>query len=346
MNKSYSLTEVKIEVTYRCPLACIHCSSDAYINNDKQISYEKCREIIEQAKDLGVSEITFSGGEPLICEYIDDIISLTHSNGIKTCIYTSGYISDIENQFSKLKHLGLCKAVFSLYSFKCENHERITRIEGSFDKTIRSIKECVKIGIDAEVHFVAVSQTFRELNEVVRFCKNLGVNKISILRFVPQGRGMLYMQGVLNKNENLELIKMIKNIQAEGYEIRTGSPFNVLLLNKNPECYAARNRIIITPDLRVYPCDAFKNIMAEDVVGNLDYSTLSNSTLEECWHKSSYLNKIRKELDRPTGEPCNDCDSYDYCKSGCLAQKFLYYEKFTNIADPACLYNGSIKNVF
>lgn len=346
MNKLYPLSEIKIEVTYKCPLACIHCSSDAFIDNQIQISYEKCKEIVEQAKKLGVNEIAFSGGEPLIWEHIDDIISLTHNYGIKTCIYTSGNIDNAENYFAKLKNIGLEKVVFSLYSYNSESHERITRICGSFDKTISSIKECIKIGLTTEVHFVAVSQTFRELNQVAILCKKIGVGRISVLRFVPQGRGALYEQGVLNQNENIELVKIIKNLRNEGYEIRTGSPFNVLLLNQKPECYAAINRMIITPDLRVYPCDAFKRINSEDVVGNLDYSILSNNTLEECWDKSSYLNKVRDEIEQPIGEPCDNCINYDYCKSGCLAQKFIYYKKFSNVKDPACLSNRSIKNVF
>lgn len=337
MNKLYSLSEIKIEVTYKCPLACIHCSSDAYSDNPMEISYEKCKEIIEQAKELGVNEIAFSGGEPLIYKYIDDIISLTHNYGIKTCIYTSGNISNIEKRFERLKNAGLDKAVFSLYSYISENHERITRIYGSFEKTICSIKECIKDGINTEVHFVAVSQTYRELNQVAVLCKEIGVNKISVLRFVPQGRGSLYSQGILNKDQNLELIKIIRTLKFDGFDIRTGSPFNVLLLNKKPECYAAINRMIITPDLRVYPCDAFKNILAEDIVGTLNFSILNNNTLKDCWNNSSYLNKIRAELVQPVEEPCNNCNSYDLCKSGCLAQKFIHYNKLNNVQDPACL---------
>lgn len=337
MNKVYSPSEIKIEVTYSCPLACIHCSSNAYIDNQIQMSFEKCKEIVEQAKDLGVNEIAFSGGEPLIWDYIDAIISLTHNYGMNVCVYTSGNIPNYEERFKKLKIEGLDRAVFSIYSYKAENHERITRINGSFDKTISSIKECIKEGIKTEVHFVAVSQTFSELKQVAILCKEIGVRKISVLRFVPQGRGSLYSQGVLSKGQNLELIKIIKDLQLDGFDIRTGSPFNVLLLNNEPECYAAINRMIITPDLRIYPCDAFKNILAEDIVGTSFCSILNDNTLEDCWNNSSYLNKIRDELINPVEGPCNKCKSYDSCKSGCLAQKFIHYNKLNNVQDPACL---------
>lgn len=341
MNKIYNPNEIKIEVTYECPLACIHCSSNAHKDNSLQMTYEKCVEIVEQANNLGVKEIAYSGGEPLIWNHIDDMIYLTHKLGIYVSLYTSGNIPDKYKRFLKLKNEGLDRAVFSLYSYKAENHERITRISGSFEQTINSIKDCIKVDIQAEVHFVAVSQTFRELKDVAYFCKEIGINKISVLRFVPQGRGSLFSQGILNKSENIELINIIYNLRKSGFDIRTGSPFNILLINKNPECYAAKNRMVIAPDLRIYPCDAFKQIHAEDIADTLNNSILTNNTLEYCWNNSLYFNMIREALEQPSGEPCDKCLNYNSCKTGCLAQKFLQYRTLKKIPDPACLKNRS-----
>lgn len=337
MNKLYCPDEIKIEITHKCPLACIHCSSNAYNDNPLEIQFEKCKEIIVQSKSIGVKEVAFSGGEPLVWKYIDQVISLTHSSGIKASVYTSGNGLNFDDRFKQLKKVGLYKAVFSLYSYKADNHEKITRIRGSFDKTINSIKESIKVGIETEVHFVAVSQTFKELYQVAVLCKKIGVKKISVLRFVPQGRGILYRQGILNRSQNKELIKIIGNLRIDGFDIRTGSPFNVLLLNEKPGCYAAVDRMIITPDLRVYPCDAFKNILAEDIVGSSDYSILNKNTVKECWINSPYLNKIREELAQSAGEICNKCQAYNLCKSGCMAQKYIYYNKLNGVPDPACL---------
>lgn len=337
MNIIYQPDEIKIEVTHKCPLACIHCSSNAYNDNSLEIPFEKCKDIILQSKSLGVKEIAFSGGEPLVWKYIDNVISLTRGYGINVCVYTSGNVSNVDERFVQLKNEGLDKAVFSLYSYKADSHERITRIRDSFNKTINAIKNCTKLGIKTEVHFVAVSQTFKELNQVAILCKEIGVRKISVLRFVPQGRGALFRQGVLSRSQNLELIKIIKNLRLDGFDIRTGSPFNVLLLNEKSGCYAAINRMIITPDLRVYPCDAFKRILAEDIVGTTDFSIIENNTLKDCWHNSPYLNRIREELLHPVGELCNSCKDYMSCKSGCMAQKYIYFNKLNNVQDPACL---------
>lgn len=329
--------EIKIEVTYKCPLACIHCSSDAHSDNHLHITFEKCQEIIKQAHEMGIEKISFSGGEPLVWEGINQAIKFASGFGMRTTIYTCGNIPDYEKTFSSLRSSGLHKAIFSLYSSNRTNHELITRIRGSFDNTINSIKECLKNGIDTEIHFVAVSQTFNELEDIVTMCKTIGVQKLSVLRFVPQGRGKLFSQGIMSRDENLQLIRTIKRLRKNGYSIRTGSPLNVLLLNEHPGCYAAQDRIVITPDLRVYPCDAFKQIPAEKIVDTVNRSELTNSSLQECWDESPYLNTIRSAVASAAEPPCNSCSNYALCLSGCLAQKFLYYNSLKKIQDPACL---------
>lgn len=47
----YRLSEMKIEVTHKCPLACVHCSSSASEGNTLSIDKLKCIDIINQAKD-------------------------------------------------------------------------------------------------------------------------------------------------------------------------------------------------------------------------------------------------------------------------------------------------------
>ena len=41
MNIENNLKELKIEVTYHCPLACVHCSSEANENNALNMSVDK-----------------------------------------------------------------------------------------------------------------------------------------------------------------------------------------------------------------------------------------------------------------------------------------------------------------
>lgn len=333
----YNLEEVKIEVTHNCPLACVHCSSSATPSNTKEMSKEKCIEIINDSILMGVKKIAFSGGEPLVWKYIEDAVEVASKGNIDVAIYTTGNISDIDKKFSVLKERGLRKSIFSIYSPVEKEHEYITRRTGSFELTRKAIISANKIGIKTEIHFVAMSSNYKLLNSVAEFGKDIGVSDVSVLRFVPQGRGALIVDGILNKYQNVELKKIISDLRSKGYNIRTGSPYNFLMLNENPECLSAINKVIIDPELNLYPCDAFKNILSEEIVGSCNYSSLENSSLNECWQYSEYFKAIRNYLGTEFSEPCFSCSMLKKCLSGCLAQKVLKNGTLQKDKDPCCI---------
>lgn len=339
---NYSLEELKIEVTYNCPLACVHCSSNAGAENKAFITAEKCFEIIEQAAPMGVKTISFSGGEPLTWPALPKAVQLCKKLSIIPQIYTSGNCTEIMQTFEELADSGLDKAVFSVYSACEQEHIRITRKRNSFKNTLEAISVCNRLGIKTEIHFVALASNYMRLPEIVDLAKTNGVKSISVLRFVPQGRGALIKdRDTLSFEDNVRLKHIIEEIRSTGFEIRTGSPFNVLLLNQEPKCMAAKDRMIIAPNLYVYPCDAFKQVSASEIVSDTAFCSLEKCGLEECWNNSTYLQEIRN-VSGQISESCKDCALYAKCKSGCLAQKFLTYGKLFGLRDPACL-NRSAK---
>ena len=337
------LKELKIELTYKCPLSCVHCSSNASDDNTLIISKEKCMNILSQATCMGVESIAFSGGEPLVWEGLEEAILFCSERAINTSIYTSGNCDGlcVKDKFKGLSKVKLNTAVFKLYSPDEKEHIRITRKRNSFNNTINAIESCNVFGITPEIHFVALASNYKRLPDIVSLAKRIGVKQVSVLRFVPQGRGALIEQkDTLTKKQNLELIRIIKSIRETVFSLRTGSPFNVLLLNQNPRCMAAIDRMIIAPDLRIYPCDAFKQIDADELLTPVIASELSSNTLSECWENSSYLNSVRAATSSLPNEPCNTCDLFEKCRSGCMAQKFLKYKTLSSQCDPACLRTG------
>lgn len=336
--EKYNLRELKIEVTYQCPLACVHCSSNAFINNNLKMDKKRCISILNQAIKMGVERIAFSGGEPLMWEGLEEAVEYCHSNNLETTVYTSGNCDDVKKVFESIASKGLDKAVFSLYSSEQEEHVRITRKKDSYQATLNAIHVARESGIATELHFVAMKMNYLRLPQVVELGRKAGVERVSVLRFVPQGRGKnLSNQGVLSRQQNVELRNIIIDLRNDGYDIRTGSPWNVLWLNDNPRCMAAQDRMIVAPDLRIYPCDAFKQVEFEDISPQDSYSILENKSLEECWEKSDYFNIVREKQKRLPDKPCLNCEKYNNCKSGCLAQKFLNYGNLDQNPDPICI---------
>jgi len=341
------LEEVKIELTKNCPLSCIHCSSNASSGNPLQLTREVVLSLLSQASELKVKSIVLSGGEPLLWPWIEDAVRTCRVLGLQSSIYSTGIniTDDGAKEIVTLANHGLNRIIFSLHSpFKFQ-HEVITRKPGSYEKTIEAMKELGKNGIEREIHFVPLKINYKHLPRLIELAKDLGIQRVSILRFVPQGRGAILKKSheILMHKETLELRKSILVCRKQSdVNIRLGSPYNILFLNEEVECIAARKTLYIGSNGNIYPCDAFKNTEPEEIGLHDPYHNILGHSLKTCWEQSEYLNTVRRYLTTPFEDPCSNCSYLDKCKSGCLAQKVIERESIENgniikRADPLCL---------
>lgn len=333
----FTLKEIKLEVTHACLLRCVHCSSLAGATCIRQMRWEECKRILKEASEMEVTKVDFSGGEPLLWGSLPNAIAYATEHGIDPSLYTTGIAPHAVAIFEALKAAGLKRVIFSVFGKEKERHETVTLVKGSFDDTLNSLKFCLKLGFNVEIHFVPMSINFEELRPVSELALELGVSRISVLRLVPQGRGSDYENLKLSFEENLALRKTITELRNEGHDIRVGSPYNIFMMRKNPECCSGIDRMTISPDLRISPCDAFKQITPEVIGITDDFCNLSDKSLVDCWEKSVYLQKIREYLTTPFAEKCNECKMLENCLSGCVAQKFYSYGKLAKSPDPMCL---------
>lgn len=333
----FRLKELKIELTHECLLKCVHCSSVAEPGCNRTMGVEACREILQDAASMGAKRVAFSGGEPLLWKGLVDAIRLASGLGMAVDLYTTGNVPRARMLLEQLKEAGLGRVMLSVFGADATRHEKVTGVEGSFSVTLSAAARCAGIGLKTEFHFVPLANNFAELPAVARMAQEIGVKQISVLRFVPQGRGACIGDSQLSHEQNLALRKMILELRAEGHNIRLGSPYNFLMLSDRPKCCAGIDRLTVGPDLRIYPCDAFKHISAEAVGEDAVFSSLASWTLAECWDKSPYLLSVRRYLTTPFASRCSACEVLEDCLSGCMAQKFHAHGTLVKCPDPMCL---------
>jgi len=300
------------------------------------MSLQKVVAILGEAREMGVREVAFSGGEPLLWAGLDTAVATAVASGMEVLVYTSGNVHGFAGVAQRLLGSGLRRIIFSAFAANPETHDAVTRVRGSYERTLASVAEANRAGLVTEFHFVPMRPNYQQLPGVVQVALDRGVSRVSVLRFVPHGRGKGHSTLALTREQNLGLQRMVREA-SEQIDLRTGSPYNFLLVNDEPHCFAGRDRLVIAPDLRIYPCDGFKRIRAEQLVGTDDYSRLDRWSLAECWEKSPYLDAVRRHLSLPVAEPCASCHLLERCASGCLAQKVVAHGGLVGEPDPMCL---------
>lgn len=336
----HRLSELKIELTQECPLACAHCSTSSHRNQSSSLPFPRVFRLLHEARDLGVENIVFTGGEPLVYPQLLELVSEAAKLGLRPTVYTSGikdnHLSSMRvDDANALLSAGVQRFIFSVYSRLALVHDDITRY-GTHAATLSAVRNASSAGGYVEIHFVALKRNFRELPGVVNLAAELGATRVSVLRFVPQGRGVRIREtDELDREALRELAALITEVRATypALTIRAGSPLNVLLIGDTP-CNAAHDVLIINHRGEIFPCDAFKNISVPDA----QYGSILRAPLKEVWERSLYLNRVRAILGAHAGEECRACREFDGCRSGCLAQKVLQEGwSGTQIPDPSCL---------
>jgi radical SAM protein with 4Fe4S-binding SPASM domain len=288
--------------------------------------------IAEEFKEMGGLYVRLSGGEPIIHPEFHKILDNLNYVGYKPTVYTTGVqhrMKPLSSEDVDALKPKVGKMVFSLHGGNAEIHDKITNRKGSFDLTFKSMWECKRASMDVEVHFVPMLENFHSLSELFPKLTELYIDNISLLRFVPHGRGdECFADAKFTKHDLVELRDIVK----EGRKllwVKVGAPFNILGLEFSEKCSAGKKSLTITVDGRAYPCDAFKDYPTNLSVGNVFFDGLKNT-----WETSPFLNRIR-EVGQQECDKCNRCR---LCQCGCMAQKCYKLGKLNNvIPDPMCL---------
>src|SRR5690348_15855340 len=95
------------ELTYRCPLHCPFCYNpvDA-ASHGQELDTEAWLRVIGEARALGAAQIGFSGGEPLVRDDLEILVTHARRLGYYTNLITSA-VGLNEARISELKEAGL-----------------------------------------------------------------------------------------------------------------------------------------------------------------------------------------------------------------------------------------------
>jgi len=92
--KDSSIPAINLFVTPHCNMKCRFCFGK--FENSLSCSSTQLREsqldVIRNCVDAGIKKITFVGGEPLLCPWLEEIVDTAHKLGLCTCVVTNSYL--------------------------------------------------------------------------------------------------------------------------------------------------------------------------------------------------------------------------------------------------------------
>lgn len=169
-------------ITAACNQACKYCHRFLY---PKNLTYELNQKILNKLNKAGIDEITWTGGEALMFENIDQLIKSSYEMGIKNKIITNGMLLD-EERAKKLMPL-LSKISFSIDSLSQDINELLGRGKNHGDTFKKVVKLCKEFGAHLQfaINSVATKINAHHLYELGREIEQLKVSEWRIFQFMP-----------------------------------------------------------------------------------------------------------------------------------------------------------------
>jgi len=294
------LEELTLELCDTCPQQCLHCSSNSSPSCAEELGIDIALDIVRQAASLGTKKLSLGGGEPLLSPSLGRILDEAAKFGMQLELFTCGIATlpptltglpeHLLKDWAKLPNL---KVIFSLQGAKALTHEYVTQSKGSYDVLLKSLRSCVLAGITCEINFVPLKPNADEFGQLLEVAEKLGVHQISVLRFVPQGRGW-ENRGELEltrEEEDAFVRKLVRLRERKKIEIRTGSPFNGIVPGNRVPCRAGARKLVIQANGNVLPCEVFKH--HQRCIWNLNIHKQSLGTIL----RSQSLARLRSKLE-------------------------------------------------
>ena len=243
--------------------------------------------MVEYAKLYGIRTVIFTSGikqstplnEETIKFYTDEMDTKLQGieqyepwndrlkNNIKKyydrLINPPDYSCIMKEELHQLKSIGLDKIVFNYQAYEHETDEYLMRRDRQkHNCLLDSLMNASIVGIETDVHFIPMKLNYKEIPDILEMLEIAKVSNISILNFVPQGRGLRNASElILNDNELMEFMKLLDDSRSiYSGNIRIGTPLMEYCTHK---CNAGLEKLDIKFDGTILPCPAFKELDVE-----------------------------------------------------------------------------------
>lgn len=333
-----------------CATDCIYCYADVRKKIDCQIPMKRLRELIKEARDLGIRSFDLTGGEIFLYSHWEEFLKELVLNNFKPYISTKVPIN--MRIINKLKDIGINNIQISIDSLVKEELVQILKVKESYrEKILETFRNLDDNGFEIYTNTQMTNINENSIEELVNFLSglknikriNVGAAGVSLYNGLEYTKFRPTLEAVNRVDNFIDALKQKFgdriNINFSGYLSAEDyfAPKEKKKKNFNTRARCSGNfyALIILPDGRVTICEELYYHPAF-ILGDL-----KTQSIEDVWNSKKALELYKLSKDSiQDGSICKTCDEFDSCHQyrGVCWKEILYAYGYDNwdYPDPRC----------
>lgn len=325
-----------LELTHRCPLQCPYCSNPIELERAKgELSTTEWMRVLDEAAELGILQVHFSGGEPAVRRDLPDLVAHARRAGLYSNLITSGVTLE-RTRVAALAEAGLDHVQLSMQDVDHQTAAQIANYPGVQGKKLAFARLVREAGLPLTLNAVINRHNVGRVERMIDLAVELGAGRVEVAHV------QYYGWAIHNRAALMPTLAQVQEATRQVEEARERLRGRIVIDYVVPDYYArlpkacmggwGRQFLNITPSGEVLPCHA-----AQTIPG-LVFDSVRNRPLREIWSASQAFERFRGTGWMP--EPCRSCDQREIDWGGCRCQA-LAIAGDAAATDPACALSSS-----
>ena len=247
---------------WNCNQKCVHCyAAGQELSSEEELTTAEWKAIIDKCRAAGVTQLTFTGGEPTMREDLFELVD--YARWFVTRLNTNG-IRLTPEYCEHLRSVSVDSVQITFYSCDEAVHDRLVGAK-HYAETVAGIENALAAGINMSVN-TPLCTANRDYVKTLEFLCGLGVTYVTCSGLITTGNAATpeSEQLQLGTDELKAILReAVSFCHAHDMEISFTSPgwvepgFCNSLGLPDPACGACLSNMAITPGGHVAPCQSW-----------------------------------------------------------------------------------------
>jgi len=290
---------VHLDLTYRCNERCIHC----YLDHDDhgEMTTSEIKGLLTQLADAGVFFLTLSGGEVLMRRDFFEIVEHARRLLFNVKVKTNGVMIRVA-EAKRLREMAVEQIQISVYSHHAEVHDAITKLPGSYKRTIEAIHFLKAQGLKVVIANVLMVANAGDYAGVMALAREMDVPYTMDPTITPKMDGDTSILNLRIDGTELQQVFHDRSLVGDVDEFCAPPPPAGDDIMDGYPCSAGHTACYISPYGDVFPCVQFP----------LPCGNVRKQEFLEIWQNSQQLREVRSIRARDL-TVCSSCAHVGTC---------------------------------